>query len=256
MSAPKLASDARILWRLLRGQPNTGSHAERLQAFYAPQADRYDAFRARLLHGRQELIERLALQPGARVVELGCGTGSSLLRIGRSVGQLASFDMVDLCPALLNLARQRAAGYKQVRVIEADATAWQPDQPVDFVFMSYALTMIPDWSRVIANADAMLAPGGRIGVVDFHLPQAGSRLGNALWQKWFGHDGVNLSDEHLPMLRQRFTECFSSEQRAPVPYLPGVRAPYYVFVGERKRHAPEAAEQLSIEPPEWLKKVA
>jgi len=259
MLAPDLAADARILWRLLRGQPTSGSHAERLQAFYAPQAERYDAFRARLLHGRQELIERLNLQPGARVVELGCGTGSSLLRIGQRAGQLASFDMVDLCPALLDVARQRAAGFERVRVIEADATTWQPDQPVDCVFLSYALTMIPDWSRVIANADAMLVPGGRIGVVDFHLPQAGSRLGNALWRTWFGHDGVHLSDEHLPTLKHLFAERSCSEQRAPVPYLPGLQAPYYVFVGERQSEAWGAAEvagNQAAEPPEWLRKIA
>lgn len=234
MAAPDLAADARILWRLLRGQPKAGSHAERLQAFYAPQAERYDAFRARLLHGRQELIDRLDLQPGARVVELGCGTGSSLQRLGERVGRLASFEMVDLCPALLEVARQRAAGHPNIRVVEADATAWRPEQPVDCVFMSYALTMIPDWSRVIANAQAMLAPGGRLGVVDFHLPATGSRLGNALWRRWFGHDGVHLSAEHLPTLRRLFAEQISVERRAPVPYLPGLRAPYYLFIGERR----------------------
>lgn len=234
MAATDLAADARILWRLLRGQPKSGSHAERLQAFYAPQADRYDAFRARLLHGRQELIERLDLQPGSRVVELGCGTGSSLARIGERAARFASFEMVDLCPALLEVARQRAVGYEHIRIIEADATTWQPDQPVDCVFMSYALTMIPDWSRVIANAQAMLAPGGRIGVVDFHLPENGSRLGNALWRQWFGHDGVHLSADHLPMLKRLFAELSCTEQRAAVPYLPGFRAPYYLFVGERR----------------------
>ena len=239
MLAPDLAADARILWRLLRGQPKSGGHAERLQAFYAPQADRYDAFRARLLHGRQELIERLDLQPGDRVVELGCGTGCSLARIGERAAQLASFDMVDLCPALLEVARQRAAGHDHVRVIEADATTWQPEQAVDCVFMSYALTMIPDWSRVIANTQAMLAPGGRIGIVDFHLPEDGSRIGNALWRQWFGHDGVHLSAKHLPMLRQMFTERSCAEQRASVPYLPGLRAPYYLFVGERQARLPE-----------------
>jgi S-adenosylmethionine-diacylgycerolhomoserine-N-methlytransferase len=237
MAATDLAADARILWRLLRGQPKSGSHAERLQAFYAPQADRYDAFRARLLHGRQELIERLDLQAGSRVVELGCGTGSSLARIGERAAQFASFDMVDLCPALLEVARQRAAGYHRIRVIEADATTWQPDQPVDCVFMSYALTMIPDWSRVVANAQAMLATGGRIGVVDFHLPEDGSRLGNALWRQWFGHDGVHLSAEHLPLLKRSFAERSCAEQRAAVPYLPGFRAPYYLFVGERRNAA-------------------
>lgn len=256
MPAADFAADARVLWRLLRGQPTAGNHAERLQAFYAPQADRYDAFRARLLHGRQALIDRLNLQPGARVVELGCGTGSSVMRIGARAGEFAHFDMVDLCPALLEVARQRVARFQNIRVIEADATTWQPDQPVDCVFLSYALTMIPDWRQVIANVDAMLVPGGRIGVVDFYLPPSGNRLGNALWRKWFGHDGVHLSEEHLPMLKRLFAEQSCLEARAPVPYLPGLQAPYYLFVGKRQSApvALEIADHGSASPPDWLKK--
>ena len=188
MAASDLGADARVLWRLLRGQPNRGCHAERLQAFYAPQADRYDAFRASLLHGRQELIDSLEISAGDRVVELGCGTGSSLERIGEKIGSLASLQMVDLCPALLDLARQRAARYANVQVVEADATFWQPDEPVDIVFLSYALTMIPDWSAVIANAHAMLRPGGRIGLVDFHLPTPGGALSN-----FFGETGLVMT---------------------------------------------------------------
>ena len=46
-----LARDTGVLWALLRGQPNAGSHAERLNGFYGPQAERYDHFRERLLHG-------------------------------------------------------------------------------------------------------------------------------------------------------------------------------------------------------------
>jgi S-adenosylmethionine-diacylgycerolhomoserine-N-methlytransferase len=82
MAAPELLVDARTLWRLLRGQPRGGSQADDLQTFYAPQAERYDPFRARLLHGRQELLAQLDLRPGSHVVELGCGTGSSLQAIG------------------------------------------------------------------------------------------------------------------------------------------------------------------------------
>lgn len=256
MPAADFAADARVLWRLLRGQPTAGNHAERLQAFYAPQADRYDAFRARLLHGRQALIDRLNLQPGARVVELGCGTGSSVMRIGARAGEFAHFDMVDLCPALIEVARQRVARFQNIRVIEADATTWQPDQPVDCVLLSYALTMIPDWWQVIANVDAMLVPGGRIGVVDFYLPPSGNRWGNALWRKWFGHDGVHLSEEHLPMLKRLFAEQSCLEARAPVPYLPGLQAPYYLFVGKRQSApvALEIADHGSASPPDWLKK--
>jgi S-adenosylmethionine-diacylgycerolhomoserine-N-methlytransferase len=235
------AADVRTLWRLLRGQPRRGSHAERLEGFYAPQAERYDAFRARLLHGRGDLIQALEIPAGARVVELGCGTGGNLALLGAgrrspdglaaSLRDLAAIHLVDLCPALLEVARQRARGLANVQVIEADATDWQPPGPVDRVILSYALTMMPDWRAVLVNANAMLAPGGRLGVVDFHLPAEAGRLGNRFWQRWFAHDGVHLSDQHLRALKSLFVQPLVRERRAPVPYLPGLRAPYYLFVG-------------------------
>lgn len=228
------AADARILWRLLRGQPAGGTHAARLQAFYAPQAERYDAFRARLLHGREALLARLAPRPGERVVELGCGTGGSLAMLDSVVPALEGVDLVDLCPALLAVARMRAEGRANVRVHEADATIWRPDVSVDVVFMSYALTMMPQWQSVLANAHAMLVPGGRFGIVDFHLPARASRLGNAFWRRWFAHDGVHLSSAHLPALCALFDTLHVAERHAAVPYLPVLRAPYYHFIGRKR----------------------
>lgn len=243
MSPADLAADARILWRLLRGQPRTGSHAQRLEGFYAPQANRYDAFRARLLHGRADLIAALDIPPGARVVELGCGTGSNLETLARirALDTLAGVQLVDLCPALLAVARRRTRGLANVEVIEADATRWQPAAPVDRVFLSYALTMMPDWRAVLANAYAMLAPGGRLGLVDFHLPGSASRLGNRFWQTWFAHDGVHLSAAHLPALQALLPQSRAWQARAAVPYLPLLRAPYYLFVGTKPETACTAA---------------
>jgi len=233
MSLPDFAADAGILLRMLRGLPRAGSHAERLEGFYAPQAERYDAFRTRLLHGRDALIEALEIPAAARVVELGCGTGRNLAAIEkvRPVATLSSIQLVDLCPALLAVARQRVLGMDNVEIIEADATLWRPAAPVDRVYLSYALTMMPDWRAVLANAYAMLAPGGRLGLVDFHLPERGGRLGNRFWRTWFAHDGVALSGEHLRTLQTTFLHSITRECRAAVPYLPGLRAPYYLFVG-------------------------
>lgn len=237
MSPADLAADARVLWRMARGQPRRGDHAARLEAFYAPQAGRYDTFRERLLHGRVELLDRLQVGDGMRVVELGCGTGSSLDHMGSRAPHCASIQLVDLCPALLAIARQRAARYDNVEVIEADAARWQPPTAVDRVFLSYALTMIPEWEAVIASAVAMLKPGGRLGVVDFHLPSSGSALGNGFWRRWFAHDGVQLSAAHLPTLHQQMPAAWMDERRAPLPYLPGLQAPYYLFVGHRDEAA-------------------
>jgi len=232
-------ADVRVLASLVRGQPRGGTHAERLQAFYAPQAAHYDAFRERLLHGRAELMAWMDPPPGARVVELGGGTGRNLDLLGDRLDGLASLELVDLCPALLAQARLRARRLANVRVIEADATTYRPAQPADLVYFSYALTMIPEWRAALVNALAMLRPGGILGVVDFYVserdPAPGlarhGALTRAFWPRWFGHDGVHPNPEHLPTLRRLLPDHRLLEGQGPVPYLPGVRVPYYVFVG-------------------------
>lgn len=237
---PNIALDLRTVWALLRGQPRHGTHADRLQRFYASQASRYDAFRDNLLHGRRELIDAMLLPTHARILEMGAGTGRNLDYFGERLHEFRSVDLVDLCPALLTRARIRArrlsqSGVRTVRVIEADASAYRSPYPLDCVYFSYALTMIPDWTRAIDNAIDQVAPGGLIGVVDFHLPHG--EWSNAFWKRWFAHDGVRLSSAHLPYLQSRLRTQFVAQARGDVPFLPGLRAPYYVFVGRKLERA-------------------
>lgn len=228
-----LLADARTLLQFARGAGGRGSHAERLQAFYGPQAAHYDAFRERLLHGREDLIRRLAPPPGATVVELGGGTGRNLEYFGTRLSSFARVEVVDLCPALLEQARRRCARWPGVAaVVEADATTYRPPQPVDCVYFSYALSMIPDWRAAVDNALAMLCPGGLLGAVDFHLaPRTG--VAGSFWRRWFGHDGVRLDPRHLPHLLELTRPVVCEQRRASVPYLPGLRVPYYVYIGRK-----------------------
>lgn len=241
-----LAGDAGVLMALLRGQPAQGSHAERLTAFYGPQAARYDDFRERLLRGRATLIDGLDVPDGGHVVELGGGTGRNLLFFGDRLAGLGSVEVVDLCPPLLERARERTAAMENVRVTEADACDYRPQAPVDAVYFSYALTMIPDWRAAVANALAMLKPGGMLGVVDFYVSEAApppglvchSRATRTFWPRWFARDGVRPSPEHLAWLRACMPRHRLLEHRAPVPYLPLLRVPYYVFWGRREEGGP------------------
>ena len=235
-------AELRILWQLLRGMPASGSHAERLERFYAPQAERYDSFRERLLHGRQSLLAALDFQPGERVAELGAGTGCNVRWYADRRPLLERLWLVDLCPALLRQARARAADWANTSVVEADVTQWRPDGLLDKVYLSYALTMVPDWQAALDNAMAMLKPGGLLGVVDFYVSEAQPapdlrrhpRWARALWPRWFGHDGVRLSPAHLPALRARLAPVLLEENTGSVPWLPALRVPYYVFVGRKQ----------------------
>jgi S-adenosylmethionine-diacylgycerolhomoserine-N-methlytransferase len=237
-----LRGDVAVLARLARGMPRAPSHAQALSAFYGPQSTHYDRFRERLLAGRAELIRSLPLPDRAHVVELGGGTGRNAEFFGATLSRIASIEIVDLCAPLLAQARERARSIPQLRAIEADATTYRPAQPVDAVILSYALTMIPDWRRAVINAIAMLKPGGVLGVVDFYVSPAPrdatsivqhGALTRRFWPAWFAHDGVRLNAQHLPTLRRLLPDHEVVEARAPVPYLPLGRVPYYRFVGRK-----------------------
>jgi S-adenosylmethionine-diacylgycerolhomoserine-N-methlytransferase len=235
-------SDLPVLWRMLRGMVRGGDHAQRLEGFYAGQAAAYDRFRERLLHGRDELLASLPWQPGASLVELGAGTGRNLEPIADRVPGLASVHLVDLCPSLLAVARQRIAAraWSNVSAIEADATTWQPPHPVVIVLCADRLSMMPDWRATVANACAMLKPDGVLAVVDFTVVDpATARLAGVAtqpallrwaWRRWFGHDGVHPDPALLPHLASRLKTERLLVGRGRIPYLP-LRAAYLQYVG-------------------------
>jgi S-adenosylmethionine-diacylgycerolhomoserine-N-methlytransferase len=235
-------SDLAVLWQMTRGMDRRGDHASRLEAFYAGQAEAYDRFRERLLHGRDELLARLPLPPGSVLVELGAGTGRNLEPLAARLPALGAAYLVDLCPSLLAVAGRRCSrpGWQRVAPVHADATTWRPPSPVDVVLCSYSLTMMPDWRAVVDNACAMLKPGGLLAVVDFTVVdaatarlagiQAQSRLGRWAWRTWFGHDGVHPDPAMLPHLAARCQVEHLAVGLGAVPYLP-LRAAYATFLG-------------------------
>lgn len=231
-----ITAELRTLWQMARGANQGGSHAERLERFYRPQARHYDSFREKLLHGRRELVELLDPPEGAVVIELGAGTGRNAEHFGTRLLDFSHVELVDLCPALLEQARRRWAQQPRVRIIEADAVSYRPQQPADCVYLSYALTMIPQWRAALDNALAMLKPGGLLGVVDFDLPRGdcvADRCACEFWRRWFAHDGVRLDRAHVDTLRQLTETQLLRESTAALPYLPGLRMPYYLYLGRK-----------------------
>src|SRR5262249_44893686 len=154
---------------------------------------------------------------------------------------LTSAHVVDLCPSLLRAAQERITrkGWANVRAVLADATTYEPEGgPVDVVTFSYSLTMIPDWFGALERALGLLRPGGLIGVVDFYIsrkwPAEGLRRHRAFWRwfwpAWFGMDNVFLCPDHLPWLQAHFHTVKLEERLGRVPYLLGLKAPYYIFL--------------------------
>jgi cyclopropane fatty-acyl-phospholipid synthase-like methyltransferase len=66
------------------------------------------------------LLEAAAPQPGEAVLDVGCGTGATLLRIAAAVGETGSALGCDISSSMLGLARQRiaAAGVRNVVLVQ------------------------------------------------------------------------------------------------------------------------------------------
>jgi len=238
------AGDLRVLWRLLVHPIRGKTHADRLESFYRDQARDYDSFRARMLHGRRELIEWIDFPTGGAWVDMGAGTGENVLHAKEKSQALQHILLVDLSPSLLQVAADRfqKLGMSNVETRMADATRVDvPPASVDVVTFSYSLTMIPDWFEAIRRAEEMLKPGGLIAVTDFYVSRKYSEdhhhqhswLRRTFWTHWFAMDNVFLTGDHPAFLHRRFQVIDFRERKGTLPYLPFLKAPYYLFFGRK-----------------------
>lgn len=72
----------------------------------------------------ERLLARIGGCEGQRVLDIGCGAGELSLAVARG-NQGADVIGVDVSPALLEAARQRAGDHTNIRFVEADAGSWQ-----------------------------------------------------------------------------------------------------------------------------------
>jgi S-adenosylmethionine-diacylgycerolhomoserine-N-methlytransferase len=241
-------ADAATLYHLLFKRVSGTSHAERLENFYKGQASSYDAFRQRLLWGREALMEELnALLPNplpkdAVWCDFGAGTGQNLefLERGRDFSKII---LLDLSKSLLEEGAKRADRLKlhNVETLYHDACASSLIEILpkcDLITFSYSLTMIPEWFKALDIASKVLKEGGFIGLVDFYVAKRYDNNGDnqslitrRFWPAWFGCDNVELSQDHIPYLRYKFNERSLTVGRHPLPYLPFLRVPTYRFIG-------------------------
>src|SRR5712671_6676441 len=115
-------------------------------------------------------VERLALQPGATVLDGGCGTGASAIPAAEQGGPEGKVIAVDLAERLLENARRKAATLKleniEFRLGDMENLGY-PDQYFDAVVCVFAIFFVPDVARQVRELWRMGAPQRPIG--HYHL---------------------------------------------------------------------------------------
>jgi ubiquinone/menaquinone biosynthesis C-methylase UbiE len=141
-------------------------------------------------------------QAAGDTLEVAVGTGLNLPHYAAEVRLTG----VDFSPAMLDLARQRAAQLgRSVDMREADASALPfPAASFDTVVYTYGLCAIPDDGRAVSEMSRVLRPGGLLLLAD-HV--AGAAWPTRAVQRLFEVFTVRLQGEHFLRRPLRLVEA-------------------------------------------------
>jgi phosphatidylethanolamine/phosphatidyl-N-methylethanolamine N-methyltransferase len=157
---------------------------------YSELAPLYDKVFGKIFYSRLErVIEDLDIPAGAKILEVGAGTGTSF----PAYPTHCEITGVDLAPDMLARARRKILenAWSHLKVMEMDALDLKfPDNSFDYVMAFHVVTVVPDPLRMIAEANRVTKPGGRIVIVNHFttdVPVLGS-LTQALdpMTRWLG----------------------------------------------------------------------
>jgi 2-polyprenyl-3-methyl-5-hydroxy-6-metoxy-1,4-benzoquinol methylase len=111
----------------------------------------------------QEVVTELAVAPGMRVLDAGCGTGVLGERLAAACPDIEYLG-VDLSPAMLARARRRCSWSSSFAFVEAnlDEALAQGGPSYDRIVTVNVLWTLPDPAGTLARMAARLAPGGRM----------------------------------------------------------------------------------------------
>lgn len=158
-------------------------------AYYRARAGEYDEWFYRL--GRYDrgtdlnqkwfdeveiaMREVRSLAPVGDALELAAGTGNWTVELAKISQTLT---VLDASPEMIGINRDKV-GRDDVRYMEADLFAWQPDRQYDLVFFGFWLSHVPPerFDPFMAQVAKALRPGGRLWMID-SLPDDSSSAVN------------------------------------------------------------------------------
>jgi len=135
---------------------------EYIERVYDGYSKVYDFLFGKVFQSGRELgPELLDLFPGAKLLEVGVGTGLSLPLLPRH-GEITG---IDLSQKMLDQAKKRAEtlGLKKLQLLKMDANKLEfPDEQFDRVLAAYFISTVPDPVKAVKEMRRVCKPGGFI----------------------------------------------------------------------------------------------
>jgi SAM-dependent methyltransferase len=112
-------------------------------------------------------MDALGVKPGERVLEVGCGPGTTAIELATRVAPDGEVVGVDISPAMVAAATRRAAaaGVDNVRFVAANAQTENLGDDFDAVYSRFGVMFFSDPAAAFANIGRSLRAGGRLACV-------------------------------------------------------------------------------------------
>lgn len=132
-----------------------------------------DNFLRRMIHKPGKILSPFII-PGIKVLDLGCGPGYFTVELARLVGEEGRVVAADIQPGMLEMMtkRIRESGFeKRVEQHLCPGDRIGISQKFDFILAFWMVHEVPDQGRLFGELKEMLAPAGRILIVEpkFHV---------------------------------------------------------------------------------------
>jgi ubiquinone/menaquinone biosynthesis C-methylase UbiE len=128
-----------------------------------------------------KVFPSLAVHPGDKVVDAGCGFGDTAIQLAKIVGPSGFVFAIDCCDGFLEYGRKdaKAAGVSNVTFLEADVQAY-PFKPVhDFCFSRFGTQFFENPVAGLRNMRTSLKPGGIMTMIVWRAIKDNPWLGHA-----------------------------------------------------------------------------
>jgi len=135
-------------------------------------------FLSRFTHS---LLDAAGITSGMKVLDVGTGIGDVAFMVAERVGPQGTVVGVDMNPAMIDVARQRAqaAGLTNAAFLQGDVSQMAPSSQFDAVVGRLILLYIQDRAALLRRLSQQLRPGGIIAFQELDLTLHGTTLPHA-----------------------------------------------------------------------------
>lgn len=120
---------------------------------------------------RADIMKRMKVKPGSKVLDVCCGTGDWTLQLVEAVGSDGEVTGLDFSKNMLKIGEEKLKRFSNVNLVHGNAMELPfPDDSFDYVTIGFGLRNVPNIEQVLKELYRVVKPGGMVVSLDTSHP--------------------------------------------------------------------------------------